>query len=72
MGVLRLKDNPLSDTFFFCGGHFSLYMQKTYHIPSSVGILAPKLHTSALAAILYTLMTQNRTQPLMSLQQSQH
>ena len=32
---------------------FSLYMNETYHIPSSVGFSAPKLHTSALTAILY-------------------
>ena len=34
---------------------FSLYMN---HIPSSVGFSAPKLHTSALTAILYTFVTQ--------------
>jgi len=37
---------------------FSLYMNYTYHIPSSVGFSAPKLHTSALTAILYTFVTQ--------------
>ena len=37
---------------------FSLYMNETYHIPSSVGFSAPKLHTSALTAILYTFVTQ--------------
>jgi len=34
------------------------YMNLNLHIPSSVRFLAPKLHTSALTAILYTFMTQ--------------
>ena len=37
---------------------FSLYMNETYHIPSSVGFSAPKLHTNALTANLYTFVTQ--------------
>jgi len=38
--------NPLPDKLFFCGGTFS-----------SVGFSAPKLHTSALTAILYMFVT---------------
>ena len=37
---------------------FSLHV---YHISSSVRFSAPKLYTSALAAILYTFMTQTTT-----------
>ena len=37
---------------------FSPCMHSTYHIPSSVRLSGPKLHTSALIAILYTFMTQ--------------
>ena len=36
----------------------SLYMNSTYHILNSVGFSAPKLHTNALTAILYTFVTQ--------------
>ena len=35
---------------------FSLYMNQTYHITSSVKVF--KLHTSVLTAILYMFMTQ--------------
>jgi len=44
--------NPLPDELFSVEVTFSLY------IPSSVGFSAPKLHTSALTAILYTFVTQ--------------
>ena len=33
-------------------------IELTYHIPSSGGFSAPKLHTNALTAILYMFMTQ--------------
>ena len=45
----------LTHYYFSVEVTFSLY---TYHIPSSVRFSAPKLHTSALAAILYTFVMQ--------------
>ena len=48
--------NPLPDELFSVVT-FSLYMSETYHITSSVGFSATKLHTSVFTAILYAFIT---------------